>query len=157
MSLSSTPSALIAATTFVICAAAVSRASFAVFACTATPRLTVARSGTTVTLPDPPTETVCSGVVPSTLGATLYSRWGAVAAPRTGPAMSPTSRPPAAMTRNVDERGSVARIGFVLRVGSEPAKQPADRSEDDATVAAVPRQLSRNPGPQAAHRPASLR
>src|SRR3954454_18048563 len=142
MSLSSTPSALIAATTFVICAAAVSQASFAVFACTATPRLTVAMSGTTVTFPDPPTETVCSGVVPSTLGATLYSRWGAVAAPRTGPAISPTSRPPAAITRNVDERGSEARIGFILRVGSEPAEQPADRSEDDGAARQVPRKVS---------------
>ena len=60
MSLSSMPSALIEATTLVIASAAASRAAFAVLRWMTTPRLIVAMSGTTVTLPLPVTAMVCS-------------------------------------------------------------------------------------------------
>ena len=61
MSLSSMPSALSAATTLVIDSAAASRAALAVLRSMRTPRLIVARSGTTVTLPLPVTAIVWSG------------------------------------------------------------------------------------------------
>ena len=61
MSLSAMPSFLIAATTRVIDSAAAARAALAVLRSTITPRRTVARSGTTTTLPEPATEIVCSG------------------------------------------------------------------------------------------------
>ena len=62
MSLSAMPSFRTASTTLVIATAAASRASFAVLRSITTPRLMVAMSGMTVTLPLPATEMVCSAV-----------------------------------------------------------------------------------------------
>src|SRR3954452_2426800 len=70
-------------------------------------------------------------------------RWGAVAAPRAGPATSPTRSPAAAMTTIVEVRVlSEARMGYVVHWGSEPGRPagPAVRSPsaDDARPNRVP-------------------
>src|SRR3954451_2169357 len=97
MSSSAMPSALSAATIFVICSAAAWRAALALSRSTFTPRLTVAMSGTTVTLPWPATAIVCSGGVSSAARATP----GWCVPFRSGPATRPTRRAPVAMTRAV--------------------------------------------------------
>ena len=77
MSLSSIPSALSAARTWVIDSAAAWRAALAVLRSIRTPRLIVARSGTTVTLPLPVTAMVCSGGWSVAFTAAAYRGCGA--------------------------------------------------------------------------------
>src|SRR6476646_4154102 len=119
MSLSSIPRAFRAARTWVIDSAAAWRAAFAVLRSIITPRLIVARSGTTVTLPLPVTAIVCSGGWSVAFTAAAYRGWGLVAAPRAGPATRPTAR---AATPAMAIQPRVERPG--PRVGSEARSVP---------------------------------
>ncbi len=109
MSLSAMPSLRTASTTLVIAAAAASRAALAVGRSIITPRLIVAMSGMTVTLPLPATESVCSAGWSPAPFTTGYVR-GAITAARVGPARRPTASAP---TAAIDIQPAVER----LRVG----------------------------------------
>ena len=92
MSLSTTPSFLMAATTAAIDVAAADWAAATVGLVIETPRTTSATSGATLTSPAPETVTVCS--VAGLVGSTASVGWPLMI----GPTMMPTSRLAAAVT-----------------------------------------------------------